>query len=98
MRYLLILDLTLAAFGAAMTIAVGFVALIYAIYRNAQPRMGEALPGLLIMTGCFVALMLLGLAAGVLLRRRQLAHWLAQLVLFASLPFLWRTVLSHLGA
>ncbi|GAC1620824.1 MAG: hypothetical protein NVS9B10_02930 [Nevskia sp.] len=86
----------LAALGGAMTLAVGFVALVYLIYGHTSARMAEALPGVSIVTGCFLVLALLGLLAGVLLRKRQPLHWAAQLLLFASLPFLWQTVLVHL--
>lgn len=96
MRYLLILDLVLAAFGGAMTIGVGFVALVYLVYGGSSPRMAAGLPGVSIITGCFVALGLLGLTAGLLLRKRLPAHWLAQLALFGALPFLYQTVLTHL--
>lgn len=96
MRYLLILDFTLAAFGAAMTIGVGFVAAVYLIYGHTSPRMEAALPGILVITGCFVALCVLGLLAAVLLRRQKALHWAAQLILFGSLPLLWQTVLARI--
>lgn len=96
MRYLLILDLVLAALGGAMTIAVGFVALVYVVYGPTTPRMAAGLPGVATITACFLALGLLGLLAGVLLYRRKSFHWAAQFALFAALPLLAQIVLTHL--
>ena len=100
MRYLLILDLTLAALGAAMTIGVGFVALVYLVYGHTYARMQAGLSGVSIMTGCFFTLFLLALLAGLLLKRRNRWswpwHWPAQVLLFGALPLLWQTVLVHL--
>lgn len=92
MRYLLIVDLSLAAFGAALTIAIGFVALVFTIYQNASAKIAAGLPHILILTACFVTLMLLAGAAGWLLRAKKPAHWAAQLVLAVSLPVLWQIV------
>jgi len=96
MRYLLIVDFVLAALGAALSIAVGFVALVYVVYGGQEPRMAAGLPGVSIITACFVVLGVLGLLAGVLLRKKKSIHWAAQFVLFGSLPFLWQILISHL--
>lgn len=92
LRYLLIVDLSLAAFGAALTIAIGFVALVFAIYRDASAKIAAGLPHILTLTACFITLMLLAGAASWLLRAKKPAHWLAQLVLAGALPVLWQIV------
>ena len=96
MKALLVLDLVLAALGGAMTLGVGFVALVYLVYGHTSVRMANALPGVSVVTGCFLMLALLGLLAGVLLRKRKPLHWAAQFALFGSIPFLWQIVIAHL--
>lgn len=96
LRYLLIVDLSLAAFGAALTIAIGFVALVFVIYRDASAKIAAGLPNILTLTACFVALMLLAGAASWLLKAKKPAHWLAQVVLAVSLPVLWQIVFKTL--
>lgn len=92
LRFLLIVDLSLAAFGAALTIAIGFVALVFTIYQDASAKIAAGLPNILTLTACFVALMLLAGAAGWLLRAKKPVHWLAQGVLAVALPILWQLV------
>jgi hypothetical protein len=96
MRVLLVADLVLAAFGGAMTIAVGFVALVFAIYRGESARMAAGLPDVLTITGCFVLLTVLAVGAALLLRRRRTGHWLFQALLAAAIPYVWQTVVRHL--
>lgn len=96
MRYLLVADLVLAAFGAAMTIAVGFVALIFAIYRNESAKMAATFPDVMTITGCFITLTLLAGSAALLLRRQQSLHWLFQLLTAASIPYFFPIVIRHL--
>ncbi len=96
LRYLLIVDLSLAAFGAALTIAIGFVALVFTIYQDASAKIAAGLPNILTLTACFIALMLLAGAASWLLRAKQPSHWLAQAVLALSLPVLWQIVFKTL--
>ena len=96
MRYLLIVDLSLAAFGAALTIAIGFVALVFTIYQDASAKIAAGLPAILTLTACFVVLMLLAGTASLLLRARKPAHWVAQVVLAVSIPVLWQIVFSTL--
>lgn len=96
MRYLLIADFALAAFGASLTVAVGFVALVFTIYRDASLKIAAGLPAILTMTACFVALTVIAGAAGWLLKARKPAHWAAQVVLALSLPVLWQIVFTTL--
>lgn len=96
MRYLLILDLTLAALGAAMTIAVGFVALVFTIYRHESEKMEAGLPSVLAITACFIGLFLIAGAAGLLLQRQQRWHWPVQALLALSLPVFWQIIIAHL--
>lgn len=97
MKYLFGFDLVMAALGAAMMIAVGYVALTFAVYSQADVRMQHGLPGVLAITGCFAWLALTGGLAGWALRRRWRWHWLAQGVLLVSLPLLFRIVYANLG-
>lgn len=96
MRYLLIADFALAAFGAALTIAIGFVALVFTIYRDASLKIAAGLPAILTLTACFIALMLIAGAAGWLLKAKKPAHWAAQGLLVVALPVLWQIVFSTL--
>ncbi|WP_293370852.1 hypothetical protein [Nevskia sp.] len=96
MRYLLIVDLTLAAFGAALTIAIGFVALVFTIYQDASAKIAAGLPAILTLTACFIALMVFAGIASLLLRAKKPAHWAAQAVLAVSIPVLWQIVFSTL--
>jgi len=96
MRYLLILDFTLAAFGAAMAVAVGFVALVFTIYRHESERLQAGLPSVLAITACFVGLLLIAGTAGWLLRKRQRWHWPVQALLALSLPVFWQIIIAHL--
>ena len=96
MRYLLIADFALAAFGAALTIAIGFVALVFTIYRDASLKIASGLPAILTLTACFVALMLIAGAAGGLLKARKPAHWAAQALLVVAIPVLWDIVFTTL--
>lgn len=96
MRYLLVVDLVLAAFGAAMTIAVGFVALIFAIYRDQSAKMAATFPDVMTITGCFIALTVLAGGAALLLRRNRPLHWLFQLLTAAAIPYFFPIVIHHL--
>lgn len=96
MRYLLIVDLSLAAFGAALTIAIGFVALVFSIYQNASAKIAAGLPAILTLTACFVTLMLVAGAAGWLLKAKKPVHWAAQVALAIAIPVLWQIVFSTL--
>lgn len=96
MKYLLILDLTLTALGAAMGVAVGFVALVYALYRHESAKMEAGVAGVFAITACFAALFLLAGSASLLLRRGLRWHWAAQALLIAAMPLLWHIVYFNL--
>lgn len=96
MRYLLYFDVALAAFGAVMTIAVGFVALVYALYLHSSPRLGAGLPGILTITACFVVLMLIAGGATWGLWHRRPWHWWVQAALAVTLPLLYLTIYANL--
>jgi len=96
MRYLLIVDLTLTAFAAAMTIAMGFVSLVFASYRNASEKMQAGLSGVLIITACFISLFFISGLASLLLRRRLVWHWAAQALVVLALPVLWQILVAQL--
>jgi hypothetical protein len=97
MKYLLGFDIVMAAFGAAMTIAVGYVALTFAVYASTDVRMQTGLPGVLTITACFAILTLLGGVASWGLWKKQGWHWVGQGLLVAALPVLYSLVYSHLG-
>ena len=96
MRYLLIVDLSLAAFGAALTLAIGFVALVFTIYQDASAKIAAGLPAILTLTACFIALMVFAGIASLLLRAKKPTHWVAQVVLAIAIPVLWQIVFSTL--
>ena len=89
MKYLLVLDAALAALGAAMTVAVSYVCLVFGLYQNTEPKLRQGFPNLLVVSACFLALALVaGWATyGTWKRRRWL--WLAQTALLVLLPCLY---------
>ena len=96
MRYLLILDAALAALGAAMTVAVSYVCLVFALYRSSEPAIQRGFPGLLTVSACFLALAVIaGMATYGLVKRRRW-NWAAQGVLAVALPCLFLIVYSRL--
>ena len=96
MKYLLYLDAALAALGVAMTVAVSYVCLVYGLYQDTEPAIRRGFPGLLVVSGCFLALALIAGAAtwGLLKRRRW--NWAAQAVLGVAVPVLFLVVYSRL--
>jgi hypothetical protein len=88
-KYLLVLDAALAALGAAMTVAVSYVCLVFGLYQDSEPKIRQGFPNLLVVSACFLALALVaGWATyGTWKRRRWL--WLAQAALFLLLPSLY---------
>lgn len=96
MRYLLITDFALAAFGASLTIAVGFVALVFTIYRDASLKIAAGLPAMLTLTTCFIALTVIAGLAGWLLKAKKPVHWAMQGVLAISVPVIWQVVFTTL--
>jgi hypothetical protein len=97
MKYLLGFDIVMAALGAAMTIAVGYVALTFAVYSSADVRMQTGLPGVLTITACFALLTVLGGVAAWALWKRKNWHWIGQGVLVIAMPLLYAVVYSRLG-
>ena len=96
MKYLLWIDAVLAAVGGVMTIAVGFVALVFSLFINASPITRQGLPSVLVITGCFALLFILSAAATVGVRRARGWHWPLQALLVLSLPLIWTIVTGQL--
>jgi hypothetical protein len=95
-KYLIYLDAALAAFGAVMSVTVGFVALAFGLYLDAGPKIRAGLGGVLAITGCFVVLSLIAGAAGWGLWRGRAWHWLAQGLLVLALPYLYLSIYANL--
>lgn len=93
MNYLRLVNALLLAAAVTMALVLGVVSLIYAIYADETPRLGRDLPGLLTITGVFVAYAAVtGFALLGLLRERWW-RWLGQgavLMVSAGLSiFVW---------
>ena len=86
----------LAAVGAVMTIAVGFVALVFGLYREASPITRDGLSGVLIITACFAVLFVLSGAAALGVKRARSWHWALQIVLLIAMPLLWTLITAQL--
>ncbi len=98
MRYLLFLDVALAALGATITVVMGFVVLVMYLNYDALPSISRDLPKVEVVTVCAVFLGLLsGMPAYGLWRRRRW-WWAAQAVLLISLPVLAAVVRAHVGS
>ncbi len=96
MKYLLYVDAALAALGAAMTVAISYVCLVFGIYRNTSSEIHQGLPGLLIVSACFLILALVAGAATYGLVKRRAWHWPAQALLAVLLPVLYLVVYANL--
>jgi hypothetical protein len=97
MKYLLYLDAALAALGAAMTVCVSYVCLVFVLYRDSEPSMRNGFPDLLVVSACFLALAVAGSAATYALWKRRPWNWPAQALLGLLLPCLFLIVYSRLG-
>ncbi len=96
MKYLLYVDVALAALGTAMTVSVSYVCLVFGIYRSSEPGMRQGFPSLLIVSACFLALALSAGAASYGLIKHRRWNWPAQAVLAALLPTLFFIVYANL--
>jgi predicted tellurium resistance membrane protein TerC len=96
LKYLLWADAVLAAVGATMTIAVGFVALVFSLYIDASPITRQGLSGVLIITSCFAVLFVVAVAATLGVKRARNWHWPLQALLALSLPLMWTIVTAQL--
>lgn len=80
MKQLQILNAVIAAAGAAMALILAVVCLIYAVYREEQPRLQAEMPLLLTFTAVFALLMLAGGLAFAAQQRRWNSRWLLQVL------------------
>jgi len=95
-KYLLYVDAALAALGAAMTVSISYVCLVYGIYQSSEPAMHQGFPSLLIVSASFLALTVsAGVATYGLLKRRHW-NWPAQAVLAVLVPVLYLIVYANL--
>jgi hypothetical protein len=97
-KYLLYLDAALAALGVAMSLCIGYVALVFVIYRDAAPDMRNGLHPVLVVAACCLALALIGSAAWYGLWKRHAWHWAAQLALVVLLPCAGLLIRTELAA
>jgi hypothetical protein len=97
-RYLLYLDAALAALGAAMSLCISYVCLVYVLYRDAAPEMRSGLHPVLVVAACCLALALVAGAAAYGLWRRRAWHWAAQAALAAFLPCAFLAIHAELAA
>lgn len=78
MKYLQILNVVFAAFGATMVVTLGVVWVLYAVYAGSQPQLRGQMHGLVVLVAWFAAFGLAGAAAFAGHRRRWPLRWLAQ--------------------
>lgn len=97
MRYLLYLDAALAALGAAMSLCIGYVCLVFLLYRDAAPEVRSGLAPVLAVAACSVSLALIGGAATYGLWKHRSWHWLAQAALAVLLPLATVALRAELG-
>jgi hypothetical protein len=96
LKYLLYLDVALAALGLAMSLSMGYVALVYALYLHASPKIGEGVPSVMAITACFLVLTIVAGAAAFGVWRSRTWRWPVQGALFVLLPMLFFVVRAHL--
>ncbi|MBL6751365.1 MAG: hypothetical protein ISP90_12630 [Nevskia sp.] len=96
MKYLLYLNLALAALGAAVSVVMAYVFLAMWYNRDALPSIGRALPNVGAVAVCAVLLTAVAGLASYGLARRRRWMWASQAVLALSLPVLFVEVLAHL--
>jgi hypothetical protein len=97
-KYLLYLDAALAALGAAMSLCIGYVSLVYLLYRDAAPEMRNGLQPVLVVCACCLVLALVGGAAWYGLWKRHAWHWAAQAALAVFLPCAFLAIHAELAA
>jgi hypothetical protein len=96
MKYLLYADAVLLAAGAAMSVTLGVVCLLFAIYHGVSPEITRGLPALETLTAGFLGLTLFAAAAWHGVRRARPWKWLAQAALTAVVPLLVMTAIAVL--
>lgn len=93
MNYLKLVNALLLAAAVTMTLVLGVVSLIYALYADETPRLGRELPGLLTITGVFAVYAVVTGFAFIGLLRQHWWRWLGQgavvLVSVALSAFVW---------
>lgn len=75
MKYLQILNLAVLALGAALSLVLAVVCLLYGVHLDLQPRLRSDLIGLLILTGWFAGFGMAGALAFFGHRGRWLLRW-----------------------
>lgn len=98
MKYLLYADIVVLILAAVMTVTLGVVCLLFALYSGTAPEVARGLPGLIRVTLAFVVLAAAAAAAswGVVRRRRL---WPAlQGLLLLSLPLVVALIRTGLNS
>ena len=98
MKYLLYADVVVTAFGAVMTVVLGVVCLLFAVYHDAAPMIDRDLPSLLLVTVAFAVLMGAAGAATIGVYRRRRWLWWAQAGLVVLIPLIVGVVRAGLGS
>lgn len=96
MKYLLYLNLALAALGGAVSVVMAYVVLAMWYNRDALPSIGRALPNVVTVAACALLLAAVAGLSSYGLARRRRWMWAGQALLAVSLPVLLAAVLAHL--
>jgi hypothetical protein len=98
LKYLLYADAVLLAAGAAMSVTLAVVCLLFAIYRGTSPEITRGLPTLAFLALAFFALTLFSGAAWQGLRRNTRWKWLAQATLAVAAPVICILIVKRLNS
>jgi MFS family permease len=90
LRYIFLLDVSLAILGAAMVIGVGVSALLLALYLDSSPEYRGMTMNLTWLTVVYLAVTLSSAAGGWGIHKKAAWHWIAQALFAVSLVASYR--------
>jgi hypothetical protein len=96
-KYLLYLNLALAAIGTTVSVVLGYVVFAMWYNRDVLPSVVRDLPSVEVVGLCAVLLAVVAGLASHALWRRKPWRWAAEAALALLLPVLFVVVRSHLG-